>query len=227
MEYRMETPKVGFNNYVRVFDNRFLQVTTKGMDIVHYLPVFDELISETFMEGFDTSLKMIEGVSLEGLGFSRLILVGHEIHRMHLAKDENLHKQCIVAFPAFACEFGGWESSEEIRSLRDDFIPSTDWRRSPCPKIEMWYDNPKTGSGSVGDSLGFARIETCQRIFRQLNGSGGLMKLRNFSGKTLNICSETNDTYVFTTTEDKEIYDTQNALLELKYYVYGPDLHWV
>lgn len=104
--------------------------------------------------------------------------------------DEELHKKTILVLPIHHSEFRGDETIDEVNLLRRDFILTIDWTRDITPQFKMRFKNFKSGTGSVGNKLGFARlkdINTELNKLQNLKDKQSFIELENYKNEFIRI----------------------------------------
>lgn len=103
------------------------------------------------------------------------------VHRYHELDDPGLNEVTYAVFPAYRCEFSGLETQGEAAYRFDRMLDPADLRRPPSPWVRMRYDNPKTGTGSIGPELGIASADLLMEELRNLEfADNAFVEFENF-----------------------------------------------
>jgi hypothetical protein len=99
--------------------------------------------------------------------------------------------------PCYPCEFTGKESLEEFFLLQRKLVPTLNWNRQVRPKVLLRFDNPKTGSGTTGDSGIYVPQDALHREIERLSGAaGGFIEIINYKSQVIELLSPATDQYV-------------------------------
>jgi len=90
------------------------------------------------------------------------------IARYHEFDHPALNDVTYAVFPAYRCEFSGLETQEEATYTFDRVLDAANPHRPPSPWVRMRFDNPKTGTGSIGPDLGIASADLLMQELRNL-----------------------------------------------------------
>lgn len=124
--------------------------------------------------------------------FHSIALLGHAAHSQYKTFDPLLHRATCVAFPVYECELSGGETSEVVRVIRQDFLPSLEWNREPHPKLRASFHNSATGVGSVKKGPRLASLPDILSELRKMEGcSASWLRVQNWREEEMKI--EVND----------------------------------
>lgn len=104
--------------------------------------------------------------------FDTLVILNCKVHGLFQVQSKKLHRRSLGVFPAYECEFSGKETISEIDALRNDIVPTLDWKRQKCPQIRMRFRNMLTGGGTSGKRDIFAKSELLQSVVKELPDDG-------------------------------------------------------
>ncbi|HEU4380188.1 MAG TPA: hypothetical protein VFR73_16565 [Hyphomicrobiaceae bacterium] len=103
------------------------------------------------------------------------------IARYHEFDHPDLNDVTYAVFPAYRCEFSGRETQEEATYTFDRVLDAANPHRPPSPWVRMRFDNPKTGTGSVGPDLGIASADLLMQEMRNLeHADNAFVEFENF-----------------------------------------------
>jgi hypothetical protein len=123
-----------------------------------------------------------------GYAFESVAVLSPYAAKQYEYENARLSLRTFVVFPIYRCELSGDESAEEIDMIRHEFLDSLDWRRLPCPKISMAFQNKKTGVRSKRAKLGLAKLgDLLAEIDDLHDANGSWIKLQNFIGQICRI----------------------------------------
>lgn len=122
-----------------------------------------------------------------GTPFDTVAAVIPAVHRYLEYDNAELNDVTYAVFPAYRCEFSGLETQQEMTYRFDRMLDPADLRRSPSPWVRMRYDNPKTGTGSVGPEFGIASADVLMEELSNLEhadrfAGNAFVELENFRG---------------------------------------------
>jgi hypothetical protein len=159
-------------------------------------------------------LIIIEGFSCQGYSFDSVAILSPSAANQYEHENALLNKRVFVAFPIYRCELAGNESNDLIDLIRHDFLPSLDWKRSPCPKVLMSFHNAKTKVSSTGIR---PRLTTVQDVLAEIENlfgaEGSWIKLENYRGQRCRI-EWTKDIYSADFPDQRAIRVDKAALVE-------------
>lgn len=102
---------------------------------------------------------------------------------------EDDRRKLYLCIPIFRSEFSGDETVEEFKDMRFDTVPTLDWKRNSKPKIYIYFDNPKTGSRALENSVRTSADQLFEEI-DLLNGvTAGFIEVTNYKRDVLEILS--------------------------------------
>jgi hypothetical protein len=143
---------------------------TLDLDLVTAVLAFAREHTETVLAA--APFAVVEGfASPSATPFDTVAAVIPAVHRYHDLDHPDLNEVTYAVFPAYRCEFSGWETQQEAAYRFDRMLDPADLRRPPSPWVRMRFDNPKTGAGSIGPDLGIASAEILMEQLRDLEGA--------------------------------------------------------
>lgn len=155
-------------------------------------------------------------------GFTHVIVVPSNFHGYLKGNDGVVRDDLFLCLPIFRCEFSGRETVEEFKELRLHYVPTLNWQRQPCPKLRVYFDNPKTGGGT--DEAGtFLKWLDLLREIDALNGvSSGFIEVTNWSDEIIEIISPGEGEYVLIRDrKDEQPLPIKGLLDEVKIFAFA------
>lgn len=189
--YVIDTPAHKFHVYVWMYE---------GTEWIFQLTVRDSVedrLSECAYDFLLSNLKSISGSSpvsvfngfvCAGWAFETMCVLNSSAHRSFVGEVPELHEFTFVVFPAYRCEFSGNETDKEIEFMRKNTVGTIDVRRSPSPKIKMWYKDVAKSAGSVGKDVKLDRVDSLRRVLRDISDDGeSRVMIENYKGDCVSI----------------------------------------
>ncbi len=147
-------------------------------------------------------------LSNNNYGFSTILLASKDYHGYFKGRLDEKRNKLVLCLPVHRCEFSGTETLEEFFYLRREIVPTLNWSRTVSPKIEMRFDNPKTGGGT-GDSSVFVKYDSVLREIANMEGVvNGFIEIINYSGSIVEIISPAVDQYVIIRNRDDSMRES-------------------
>lgn len=143
--------------------------------------------------------------------FTHVILFPQNYHG-HM-KDTGIDRNDLyLCVPIFRCEFSGEESAEEFMDMRVHFVPVLDWKRTVCPKVKVYFDNPKTGAGT-DEARVLVNYSTLLLEVDNLEGvSNGFIELENYKGDIVEILSPEKKEFILILNREDEAVMSKDIL---------------
>jgi hypothetical protein len=144
-------------------------------------------------------------------GFSRLLLASSDYHAYFKGILDDRRDSLVLCLPFFDGEFTGNESVQDFFHMRRQMVPTMNWKRAPCPKVLLYFDNPKTGSGT-GDKEVLVKHETLLHEIDNLHGvPNGFIEVTNSWGSVVEVLSPSPGQWIYIRDRND---DTREALLK-------------
>ncbi len=186
--YSDETPAASFHHFLTLAKDEQMLLCTS-------FKVGDDQLAQTVLreaKSFVSTVELTKPLTIipsAKLGpFDAFAMLSHEAHSLYETIDENVFRATVVVFPVYKCELDGTESSDLIRMIRRDLLPTLQWDREPSPKIHASFVNGKTGVRSVSKKLKLASLPEIISILKQIEGcQNSWVEMRNWLGETLKI----------------------------------------
>ncbi|QKZ02411.1 hypothetical protein [Pseudomonas eucalypticola] len=168
-----------------------------------FLTVVENIVDDEFSasiirqvpEQINRSTPTLVAIEENFYGLSHMIIVPSEFHGYFKGRLDDLRANLFLCVPIYRCEFSGTETVEEFKALRWDIVPILDWGRLPSPKLIVYFDNPKIGSGN-GPEGSLTKFPALIREVRNLEAvANGFIELTNYAGKVLEVLSDELDSY--------------------------------
>ncbi|MCF5710683.1 hypothetical protein GIV19_25925 [Pseudomonas syringae] len=128
--------------------------------------------------------------------FSHVIAVPSNFHGYFNGRDGINRQNLFLCVPIFRCEFSGRESVSEFREIRLNFVPTLDWNRDAHPKLRVYFDNPKTGGGTVDEGALLKLPVLLDEVVRLEGVADGFIEITNWHDNVLEVLSASKDQYV-------------------------------
>jgi hypothetical protein len=150
------------------------------LDLVVAVLAFARTRTEAVLAG--RPFAILEGFSAtSGPPFDCVAAAIPAIARYHELDHPGLNDVTYAVFPAYRCEFSGLETQEEAAYTFDRVLDAANPRRPPSPWVRMRFENPKTGTGSIGPDLGIASADLLMQELRHLeHADKAFIELENF-----------------------------------------------
>ncbi|WP_268796872.1 hypothetical protein [Pseudomonas huanghezhanensis] len=81
-------------------------------------------------------------------GFTHAIAVPSTYHACLKGQLESKRGKLFLCMPIYQCEFSGEETESEFKEMMTRMVPVFRWRRDASPKLKVYFDNPRIGSGA-------------------------------------------------------------------------------
>ncbi|WP_190232832.1 hypothetical protein [Streptomyces avicenniae] len=94
------------------------------------------------------------------------------VHRFYHVELPELTPLVRYVFPAYACEFSGYETFEESIT-RYRILRAAQWERRPVPFLKMQYANTRTQGRSTNAGRVFARVDVLDNELRLMADAPG------------------------------------------------------
>ena len=150
------------------------------LNLVVAVLAFARLRTEAVLAG--APFAVLEGfTSTSATPFDCVAAAIPAIARYHEFDHPDLNDVTYAVFPAYRCEFSGRETQEEATYTFDRVLDAANPRRPPSPWVRMRFENPKTGTGSIGPDLGIASADLLMRELRNLeHADNAFVEFENF-----------------------------------------------
>lgn len=155
-------------------------------------------------------------------GFSHVLIVPPNYHGYLKGAASVNRDNLYLCVPIFRCEFSGFETEEEFRWLSLHNTATLDWAREAQPILRVYFDNPKTGSGSDKSGV-YLRWSGLVREIDLLNGvRNGFIEIANWNGDVVEVVSQEPDKYILIKERKLEIPLSKTQLIDyLKSFAYS------
>ena len=182
--YSIETPAHTFTNLIRLKDAQtcFLVPNRDHFDAKLALNV--AAFAQLQLESIDRAkpITKLSHFEAQGYPFDTVVILNPTAHDSFVTESTILQMATYLAFPAFNCEFSGDEDADTVKLMRKKFVSTLDWRREPCPKISMRFNNAQTLARSVGSKWGLTTLDVCLHEIKCLPPDDhSFVELLNFS----------------------------------------------
>jgi hypothetical protein len=149
--------------------------------------------------------------------FSHVLVVPGEYHSYLDGVEGATRERIALCIPIHRCEFSGDESIDEFKYMRLHLVPILEWQRDPCPKLRVYFDNPKTGGGTT-EAGALLRLSSLLLEVENLNGvSDGFIEITNYSGTVVEVLSPKEGSYILIhNREDEEAMSQKEIILRVE-----------
>ncbi|MBP1127128.1 MULTISPECIES: hypothetical protein [Pseudomonas] len=155
-------------------------------------------------------------------GFTHAIAVPCTYHASLKGRLEPKRGKLFLCVPIYRSEFSGDETESEFKEMMTRMIPVFRWKRSACPKLKVYFDNPKTGSGTYENGA-LLKFPTFISEVENLNGVvNGFIEVTNYKGEVLEVLSPRKDVYTLIRNRtDEDSMDLPKLLQKLSEFAEG------
>jgi len=153
-------------------------------------------------------------------GFTHALAVPNNYHGSLKGALEGKRKKLHLCIPIHRCEFSGGESEFEFKDMIQRLVPAFDWKREICPKIRVYFDNPKVDSGT--DEAGvLIKYSTLLSLLEDLDGvMDGFIEITNCLGRVVEVLSPRSGVYTLIhDRKDEESIDFQKLAERILVFV--------
>lgn len=197
------------------YDYWFLSHTSHALIVIaegSVHPDTAKVVLESAPDSFVKGKAQIFNLGSNKHGFTHALAVPGEYHG-YLKGYNNIDRDALfLCIPIQRYEFSGHESPSEFREMNVRIVPILRWDRLPAPKTVIYFDNPRTGSGT-GDSV-IVRYESLVFEIENLNGvADGFVEIVNYKGDVIEVLSPTPGVYkLIRNRKGDEVMDHQSLL---------------
>ncbi|MBI6578441.1 hypothetical protein YA0001_23865 [Pseudomonas viridiflava] len=189
-----------------------LVVSEKIIDDAFALQVIDSAPRQLFKDK-----PTIYQLSHSSMNFTHVIAVPSSYHGYFNGRDGIDRTNLFLCVPIFRCEFSGDESVNEFKAMRLNSVPTLDWGRDAHPKLRVYFDNPKTGGGTVEEGVLFKLPVLLDEVVRLENVADGFIEITNWRADILEVLSGSKDQYVLIYDRvDEKLVSKDAALLQVE-----------
>ncbi|NVK79456.1 hypothetical protein [Streptomyces morookaense] len=100
--------------------------------------------------GRPAPLTALPGFTWPGREFDVIGRIRPEAHRLFLG-DPDLNSVTFGVFPGYSSEISGAESVDQAAERFSRMLKASDLNRKPSPYVLVRFNNPQTGTGTIGD----------------------------------------------------------------------------
>lgn len=182
--------------YLRPGSNRDLLMVSEGFE--------DDAFAASVIKAALMPSRNVSGLCKHPLDksnvydFTHFLLAPADYHSYFKGRLDPQREQLVLCLPIHNCEFAGDESPDLFCQLRRDIVAIHDWRRPVTPRVLLRFDNPKTGSGTIGSANVPLKYSLLENEIRNLNGVvSGFIEIVSFRGDYAQILSPETNVFSF------------------------------
>jgi len=218
--FKYEMPKAVVQYCLRSTEKQDLLVVCEG--------AFDREFAVQIIRQSPVRLnKAIPGIfeiSMNSYGFTHALVVPNNYHGILKGEHAYDRDKLLLCIPIYRSEFSGGESEFEFKEMIRRTVPVYRWDRDACPKITVYFDNPRTGGGSDESGILMRYVALLAEIENLEGVVNGFVEITNYKGEVIEVISPKKNEFVLIRDRKDEEFMTYSALVVLlNYFVMGAE----
>jgi len=161
-------------------------------------------------------------ISMNAYGFTHVLVVPNNYHGILKGGHAYDRDKLLLCIPLYRSEFSGGESELEFKEMIRRTVPVYRWDRDACPKIKVYFDNPRTGGGSDESGILMRYVALLAEIENLEGVANGFVEITNYKGEVVEVISPRKNEFVFIRDrKDEEFMAYSTLVVLLNHFVMG------